>query len=55
MQRILLITTLVLFGALSTVALWQVGYWGLVAPHFKSFGASQVLVDLVIALTLAMV
>jgi hypothetical protein len=55
MQRILLITTLVLFGALSAVALWQVGYWGLVAPHFKSFGASQVLVDLVIALTLAMV
>ena len=55
MQRILLVVTLVLFGALSAVALWQVGYWGLVAPHFKSFGASQVLADLVIALTLAMV
>ncbi len=55
MQRILLVITLGLFGALSAVALWQVGYWGLVAPHFKSFGASQVLADLVIALTLAMV
>ncbi len=54
MQRILLTITLVLFGALTTVALWQVGYWGILAPHFKSFGAGQVLADLTIALTLAM-
>ena len=55
MQRTLLIVTLLLFGALSAVALWQHGYWGIIAPHFQSFGAGQVLADLVIALTLVMV
>jgi hypothetical protein len=55
MQRSLLTLILVLFGALSAVALWQHGYWGIIAPHFKSFGAGQVLADLVIAVTLAMV
>ncbi len=54
MQRSLLILILVLFGALSAVAMWQHGYWGIIAPHFKSFGAGQVLADLVIAVTLAM-
>ena len=55
MQRTLLTITLVLFGALSAAALWQHGYWGIVAPHFRSLGAGQVLADLVIALTLVMV
>jgi len=55
MQRTLIIITLILFGALTTVALWQHGYWGIIAPHFKSFGAGQVLADLVIALTLVMI
>ncbi len=55
MQRSLLTITLILFGALSAVALWQHGYWGIIAPHFKNFGAGQVLADLVIAITLAMV
>ncbi|MBS1789066.1 MAG: DUF2834 domain-containing protein [Acidobacteria bacterium] len=55
MQRTLLIITFVLFGSLTAVALWQHGYWGIIAPHFQSFGAGQVLADLVIALTLAMV
>ena len=55
MQRPLLILTLLLFGALSAVALWQHGYWGIIAPHFQSFGGGQVLADLVIALTLVMV
>lgn len=54
MPRTLLTITLVLFGALSATALWQHGYWGIIAPHFQSFGAGQVLADLVIALTLAM-
>ena len=54
MQRVLLIITLLAFGALSTVAMWQHGYWGILAPHFQSFGAGQVLADLVIALTLVM-
>jgi hypothetical protein len=55
MQRSLLIVTLVLFSALSAVALWQHGYWGIIAPHFKTVGAGQVLADLVIAVSLAMV
>ena len=55
MQRPLLILTLLLFGALSAVALWQHGYWGIIAPHFQSVGGGQVLADLVIALTLVMV
>lgn len=53
MQRILLALTLILFGALTGAALWYHGYWGIIAPHFKSFGAGQVLADLVISLGLA--
>jgi hypothetical protein len=55
MQRVLLTITLLAFGALSAEAMWQHGYWGILAPHFESFGGAQVLVDLVIALTLVMV
>ena len=55
MQRSLIGITLVLFGVLSAVALWYHGYWGILEPHFKSFGAAQVFVDLVIALTIVMV
>jgi len=55
MERAIILITLVLFGALSGIALWQHGYWGIIAPHFQSFGAGQVFADLVIALTLAMV
>jgi hypothetical protein len=55
MPRVLLIITLVLFGGLSAVALWQHGFWGIIAPHFQSTGAGQVFADLVIALTLVMV
>lgn len=54
MPRPLIVVTLALFGALTAVALWQHGYWGILAPHFLSFGGGQVLADLVIALTLAM-
>lgn len=55
MQRTLLLVTIILFGALSAVALWRHGFWGIIAPHFQSFGAGQVFADLVIALTLAMI
>ena len=55
MQRPLLIVVLVLFGALSAIALWKHGYWGIIAPHFQSFGGGQVLADLVIALVLVMI
>jgi hypothetical protein len=52
MQRSLLVIILILFGALTGTALWQHGYWGIIAPHFQSFGAGQVLADLAIALIL---
>lgn len=44
---------LLLFGALTAAALMDVGYMGILRPHFESFGAGQVLADLVIACTLA--
>jgi hypothetical protein len=55
MARALIVVILVLFGALTAAALWQHGYWGILAPHFQSFGGGQVLADLVIALSLVMV
>jgi Terpene cyclase DEP1 len=55
MQRTIVYVTLVLFGALTAIALWQHGYWGIIEPHFKSFGAAQVFADLVIALMLVVV
>jgi len=54
-QRNLIIVTLILFGALSAKALWQNGYWGILAPLFQSFGAAQVFADLLIALGLVMI
>ncbi|MBI9086137.1 MAG: hypothetical protein JEZ11_21235 [Desulfobacterales bacterium] len=54
-QRILLLITLIAFLALTGIALWHHGYWGIVEPHFQSFGAAQVLADLVIALSLFLV
>ena len=38
MQRSLIILTLALFGVLSGFALWYHGYWGILEPHFQSFG-----------------
>jgi hypothetical protein len=36
------------FGALSATALMDVGYFGIIRPHFQSWGAAQVFADLVI-------
>jgi hypothetical protein len=54
MPRHLLILLLIPFSVLSAIAMWQHGYWGILAPHFQTFGAGQVLADLVIALSLVM-
>ncbi len=54
MSRSTLLLILIPFSVLTAIALWQHGYWGILAPHFKTFGAGQVLADLVIALTLVM-
>ena len=45
---LLLLAVLASFGALTTVALLDVGFWGIIKPHFESWGAGQVLADLVI-------
>ena len=55
MKRRLIIVTLVLFAALTAVARQRHGYWGILAPHFQTFGAGQVLADLVIALSLVLI
>ena len=54
MPRLLLSLVLALFGSLTGVALWQHGYWGIIAPHFHSSGLAQVLADLVISLSLVL-
>jgi hypothetical protein len=55
MQRTVLTATLIAFLALTAVALFQHGYWGIIVPHFQSSGGAQVFVDLVIALGLFLV
>jgi hypothetical protein len=55
MPRTILTLILVPFTALTGLALWHHGFWGILEPHFQSFGAGQVFADLVIALTLFMV
>jgi hypothetical protein len=50
MKRIILIVTLIAFLALTTMAVWQHGYWGIFQPLIKDLAGMQVLVDLVIAL-----
>ena len=43
------------FAALSAAALLDVGYMGILAPHFRSWGGLQVFVDLVILAVLGCV
>lgn len=43
-RRLLLLSVVVvLFGALTGVALADVGYVGIILPHFRSWGAGQAL------------
>jgi hypothetical protein len=55
MPRTVLLLILIPFTALTAIALRNHGYWGILAPHFETFGTGQVLADLIIALTLALV
>lgn len=41
------------FAVLTSIALFDVGYFGIIKPHFKSWGAGQVFADLVILGVLA--
>jgi hypothetical protein len=52
---LLLVLVIAAFGVLSATALADVGYFGILLLHIQSSGGVQVLVDLVIALTLAMI
>jgi len=52
-RLILLIVVISLFAALSALALMDVGYLGIIAPHFQSWAAGQVLADLVILCALS--
>lgn len=49
---LVLVMVILAFGVLSALALADVGYLGIIAPHFQSWGGGQVITDLVIALTL---
>jgi hypothetical protein len=48
-----LIVVIGLFGVLSAIAMMDVGYFGIIEPHFQSWGGGQVLADLVILAVLA--
>ena len=55
MQRAILLFVLSLFSMVTFLALLSHGYWGIIEPHFKSWGAGQVFFDLVIALSIFIV
>jgi hypothetical protein len=52
-RLVLLVAAIGGLALLTTLALMDVGYFGILKPHFLSWGAGQVFADLVIALTLA--
>ncbi|MGQ0619751.1 MAG: DUF2834 domain-containing protein [Panacagrimonas sp.] len=54
-KSLLLLLVVLAFGALSSLALFEHGYWGILAFHFPSSAGWQVLTDLLIVCTLAMI
>lgn len=52
LPRPVLVAVLLAFGALSAVAMWRHGYWGIFQPLVSSWAGAQVLADLAIALVL---
>ena len=47
-RSLTLIVVIALFGVLTTLALLDVGYFGILKPHFQTWGGGQVLTDLTI-------
>jgi uncharacterized membrane protein YqjE len=45
-RLMMLLVVTAAFGVLTAIALADVGYLGIIEPHFKSWGAGQVLADL---------
>jgi hypothetical protein len=52
-RLIALLSVIAAFGILSAIALMDVGYLGIIEPHFKAWGAGQVFADLVILAVLS--
>lgn len=52
-RLVVLLIVLAAFGVLTALALLDVGFLGILKPHFRSWGGAQVFVDLVIACVLA--
>lgn len=54
-RLLLLIVVIGLFGVLSALALMDVGYLGIIEPHFQTWGGGQVFADLAILAVLGCV
>lgn len=54
MQRAILWIVLIGFTALTAMAVWQHGYWGVISSNFQDWAALQVFADLTIALSLSL-
>jgi hypothetical protein len=54
-KSLLALSVLFIFSFLSVYAVWEVGYWGIVAHLFNGPAAWQIAADLAIALTLVLV
>jgi hypothetical protein len=54
-RLIALLAVIAAFGALTVMALLDVGYFGILEPHFQTWGGGQVLADLVIMCVLGIV
>ena len=54
-RLIALIAVILAFGALSAMALMEVGYIGIFEMHMKNYAGMQVLTDLVIVCVLAII
>jgi hypothetical protein len=54
-RLIALLLVIAAFGALSAMALLDVGYFGILEPHFQTWGGGQVFADLVIMCVLGII
>lgn len=54
-RSITLVVVIVGFSVLTALALMDVGYFGILQPHFRSWGGAQVFADLVILAVLSCV
>ena len=55
MDKVVILFVLIMFSALSGLALWHHGFLGIFLPPFQSLYAGQIFADLFIALSLVMI